>query len=276
MRGFLLPRVKQGSTQSRGEYWRVFMALWGFLWLLLGCVQQPPPPVVVPPPPTPAKPTVRETLPPSPEDKSPVVSEYRTIQVDVGNIRERPSTESRVITRVSRGTEVGILDKRRDWYKVVLKNGQTGWANEILFEKKKAEKPPKDKTTTSMGKDIPGPPPEQPPQPISEGDKVRDDVPPEPSAPGDPPKDHPPTVVTPQGGTKSQEERSTPLQESSEITLVSSDTQVAVFSQPSVLSPKVTSLPAGTKVRKMKQVDDYYQIEYRGITGYVHRDFVAK
>ena len=68
---------------------------------------------------------------PIPEDL-----ECMTIAVQWANIRNKPTTSSRIIAKLYRGQQVGIIGKQGRWFRVVTPIGKEGWAREDLFEEK--------------------------------------------------------------------------------------------------------------------------------------------
>jgi len=57
-----------------------------------------------------------------------------------GNLRSGPGTNNEIIGKVSIGLKVYELDKTKEWYKVKLPDGTTGWLNYILVQQDKKEK----------------------------------------------------------------------------------------------------------------------------------------
>ncbi len=60
------------------------------------------------------------------------------VQVDVGNIRRKPTLKSKVLFQMRRGGEVTATRQRGEWYAVKLKDGRSGWGHHSLF----SESPP--------------------------------------------------------------------------------------------------------------------------------------
>lgn len=56
-----------------------------------------------------------------------------------GNLRENPSTKSSIIGKLSIGTEVEMIEKSNNWYKIKLSDEKIGWAHRSLFDNKKTE-----------------------------------------------------------------------------------------------------------------------------------------
>ena len=52
----------------------------------------------------------------------------------VANIRESPTTESQIVTTVSKGDKLTVVEKRGAWYQVKTKDGQTGWVYASLVK----------------------------------------------------------------------------------------------------------------------------------------------
>jgi SH3-like domain-containing protein len=68
---------------------------------------------------------------------SPGFSEYPrsdTVKAAMGNIREKPSTDARIIQRVYRGDTVTIHRLEGEWLYVKLPEDTAGWAHRILFD----------------------------------------------------------------------------------------------------------------------------------------------
>jgi len=59
-----------------------------------------------------------------------------TIAVQRANIRKKAIISSRIIAKLYRGQQVGIIDKQGRWFRVVTPIGKEGWAREDLFEEK--------------------------------------------------------------------------------------------------------------------------------------------
>jgi len=59
--------------------------------------------------------------------------ERMTIAVQCANIRNKATTSSRIIVKLCRGQQVGIIDKQGRWFRVVTPIGKEGWAREDLF-----------------------------------------------------------------------------------------------------------------------------------------------
>jgi SH3-like domain-containing protein len=57
-----------------------------------------------------------------------------TVKAIVGNIREKPSTDSRAIEKVYQGDTVTIQRLEGNWLYVKLTDGTQGWAHRILFD----------------------------------------------------------------------------------------------------------------------------------------------
>lgn len=66
-------------------------------------------------------------------DKLPVTGEA-VVYADGVNVRGGPGTEHQVVTRVSRGERMSILEKSGEWYKVQLSRGVEGWIAGWLVE----------------------------------------------------------------------------------------------------------------------------------------------
>ena len=68
---------------------------------------------------------------------SPGFSKYPrsdTVKAAMGNIREKPSVDARVIQRVYRGDTVTIHRLEGKWFYIKLPDGTPGWAHRILFK----------------------------------------------------------------------------------------------------------------------------------------------
>ena len=49
--------------------------------------------------------------------------------------------------------------------------------------------------------------------------------------------------------------------------------EVQVFDEPNVLAPPKGMLPPGARVTRYEDAGSFYRIEYRGMSGYVYKDF---
>lgn len=56
------------------------------------------------------------------------------VQVSAGMVREAPRTDADVVTSVSRGDDLKVLDKEGPWYKVETESGKTGWIHSTLVK----------------------------------------------------------------------------------------------------------------------------------------------
>ncbi len=45
------------------------------------------------------------------------------------SVRSSPSEDGELLFALNSGTRVGILEKRGDWYRIILEDGNSGWAN---------------------------------------------------------------------------------------------------------------------------------------------------
>lgn len=59
--------------------------------------------------------------------------EELVVIVEVGNVREGPSTGERVLFTVEQGHRLRINERKGNWYAVVLKDGRTGWVHHSLL-----------------------------------------------------------------------------------------------------------------------------------------------
>ncbi len=50
------------------------------------------------------------------------------------DVRSEPSSEGEILFTIHSGTRVGIIEKRRDWFRIAIEDGHTGWANENTIE----------------------------------------------------------------------------------------------------------------------------------------------
>lgn len=76
------------------------------------------------------------------------------INVSVANVRQSPSTSSKVLTQLKKGTTLKSIAVSTDakgakWYKVVLANNQTGWVHETVVQVSTNTTAPSDNTTSS-------------------------------------------------------------------------------------------------------------------------------
>jgi SH3 domain-containing protein/AMIN domain-containing protein len=53
----------------------------------------------------------------------------------MGNIRSAPSTRSKILRKLEKGSRINIIGKEGRWFLVELGDGRKGWAHEILFRK---------------------------------------------------------------------------------------------------------------------------------------------
>jgi hypothetical protein len=105
------------------------LAISGVVAFLLGCgggTQKTLPPV--------EKTTVtKDTMPPSPVTTADTTVKSAWIVKPTVNARSGPSTSSQVIRKLSRGTEVRLLEKKDQWWKVTLDDTTTAYINESML-----------------------------------------------------------------------------------------------------------------------------------------------
>ncbi len=65
--------------------------------------------------------------------KKSVPSQFKTVQVSFGNLRDGPSSEAAVIGTVQKGDKVSVLNSKFDWHFVKLDDDRLGWVYETLF-----------------------------------------------------------------------------------------------------------------------------------------------
>jgi uncharacterized protein YgiM (DUF1202 family) len=56
-----------------------------------------------------------------------------TVAVEVGRVRQEPSVDSAIVSRLKRGESVSFSRTVNDWHQVALPDGRTGWAHKGLF-----------------------------------------------------------------------------------------------------------------------------------------------
>lgn len=61
------------------------------------------------------------------------------VEVPIANLRAKPSTDSRVLGKLTRGAEVKLLLKKGQWYAVKLSDQSLAWGHEMVFQKKAGE-----------------------------------------------------------------------------------------------------------------------------------------
>ena len=66
---------------------------------------------------------------------SPVSTASVEVQKSTVNIRQEPSTDSGVVTKVSKGDKLKVLDSNGSWYKVETASGEKGWVYSSLVNK---------------------------------------------------------------------------------------------------------------------------------------------
>lgn len=50
------------------------------------------------------------------------------------DVRSTPSDDGEILFTIHSGTRVGIREKRREWYRITIEDGHTGWANAQAIE----------------------------------------------------------------------------------------------------------------------------------------------
>jgi uncharacterized protein YgiM (DUF1202 family) len=88
-----------------------------------------------PPPAAPAKTTAPP--PPSPPPKTPEPSPapaLRTTEIALPfvNVREEPSTDSKIVTVVKKGTKLTVLEEKKGWLHIRLEDGKEGWVGKNM------------------------------------------------------------------------------------------------------------------------------------------------
>ena len=71
----------------------------------------------------------------------------KTVQVDIANVRIKPSVKSAVLVKLKKGDRVAIISRQDSWLAVKLPDNRLGWAHQNLFSK--PQTPPID---TAAGK----------------------------------------------------------------------------------------------------------------------------
>ncbi|MBW2592125.1 MAG: SH3 domain-containing protein [Deltaproteobacteria bacterium] len=57
----------------------------------------------------------------------------KTVQVDIANIRIKPSVKSAILTKLAKGDRVEIVGRQGSWLAVKLPDSRLGWAHRNLF-----------------------------------------------------------------------------------------------------------------------------------------------
>lgn len=60
-----------------------------------------------------------------------------TVQIETGQLREKPSVFGKIITEVKYGDRLEVLTKQEPWIQVRTLDGKTGWMHESSLTKKK-------------------------------------------------------------------------------------------------------------------------------------------
>jgi hypothetical protein len=76
----------------------------------------------------------------------------KTVQVDIANIRIKPSVKSAVLVKLKKGDRVAIINRQDSWLAVKLPDNRLGWAHQNLFSKPQA--PPIDTAAGKLLSDI--------------------------------------------------------------------------------------------------------------------------
>lgn len=59
-----------------------------------------------------------------------------TLDVNIGRVREAPSTDANIKIKLYRGDTVSVIETKDDWYLVEIKFVKQGWAHKSLFAEK--------------------------------------------------------------------------------------------------------------------------------------------
>mgnify|MGYP001197213805 CR=1 FL=1 len=60
-----------------------------------------------------------------------------SVQVESGQVREKPSVFGKVLVTVPYGTQVNVVATQSPWNQVTTADGKTGWMHESILTKKK-------------------------------------------------------------------------------------------------------------------------------------------
>jgi len=60
-----------------------------------------------------------------------------TVQIEVGQLREKPSVFGKIITDVKYGDRLDIVTRQEPWIQVRTADGKTGWMHQTSLTKKK-------------------------------------------------------------------------------------------------------------------------------------------
>ena len=77
---------------------------------------------------------------------------FKTVQVDIANIRIKPSVKASVLVKLKKGDRVAIINRQDSWLAVKLPDNRLGWAHQDLFSKPQA--PPIDTATGKLINEI--------------------------------------------------------------------------------------------------------------------------
>ncbi len=66
---------------------------------------------------------------------SPVATASVEVQKSTVNVRQEPNTDANVVTKVSKGEKLKVLDNKGSWYKVETASGEKGWVYSSLVTK---------------------------------------------------------------------------------------------------------------------------------------------
>ncbi|MFH2219684.1 MAG: SH3 domain-containing protein [Pseudomonadota bacterium] len=67
------------------------------------------------------------------EKKSTETDTRATLAVDIGRIREAPSTDAGIKFKLIKGETVSVVETENDWYLIETEDGSLGWAHQSLF-----------------------------------------------------------------------------------------------------------------------------------------------
>lgn len=248
-------------------------------------------------------PTIGNIPPPPPP------AEVITCQVSMGNVRSGPSMQHRIVGAIRLGEPVTLTGRKGDWLHIAKSDGRTGWCHASLFvpqlPMKKAKKPPtvreqvvesdakkaaSDQASTDQRPsvtDVPNPASSlkeaedstgqtqaaQTPQKETEAaenqttenqqaesQERKDESAAQPAAESPMDEDRP-------GGESGGKEPDTPSARKTMKTWGSGP--VKVYRDASLLSDVIGSVPPDTTVFFLNQIDNFYCVEYEGITGYI-------
>jgi len=55
------------------------------------------------------------------------------LSVPIGRVRAMPGVDAEIVFRLKRGARVSVIETRADWYRIILRDGRSGWAHRSLL-----------------------------------------------------------------------------------------------------------------------------------------------